>query len=142
MGDIENIKIELDYLRRKVDEEVDLKMKLKLANKEKDLSFALRLKEKIYKKIENNSSYISANGYFTHILSFIITNFRCYVYPVIKNNEPEDEINKVIQEKVIVPTFNEVQTGINYFNFTYQDIWGMVYFLAGNCHLWFDREHV
>ena len=144
MGDIEGIKEELDYLRCKIDEsaEVDLKMKLKLANREKDLLYALRLKEKIYKKIENNSSYISANGYFAHILSFVIANFRCYVYPALRKGTPNEEIDKIIYEKVIVPTFEEVQTGINFFNFNYSDIFGMVYFLAGNCHLWFDKEHV
>lgn len=144
MGDIESIKEELNYLRCKIDEseEVDLKMKLELANREKDLSFALRLKEKIYKKIESNSSYTSANGYFAHILSFIIANFRCYVYPALRNDISNEEIDKIIYEKVIVPTFEEVQTGINFFNFNYSDIFGMVYFLAGNCHLWFDKEHV
>lgn len=144
MGDIEDIKNELDYMRRKIDgtEEVDLITKLELAKKEKDFSYALRLKEKISKKIEQNSNYISANGYFAHILSFIIVNFRCYVYPAIRSDMSEKEIDKIIHEKVIIPAFDEIQTGMNFFNFTHQDILGMVYFLAGNCHLWFDKDHV
>ena len=71
----------------------------------------------------------------------IIHLFKTYVYPEISAGKGLFEIKKVVLERVFVPVSEEIQKGENYFDLDYEDINGMIYFLAGNCHIWFDKEH-
>lgn len=122
-------------------EQMDLQGKLNLASREKELFIALRLKEKVSKLIDKYSLFASANKYLTYIFAMIIHLFKTYVYPEICAEKNLFEIKKVVSERVIIPVSEEIQKGENYFDLNYEDIEGMIYFLAGNCHIWFDKEH-
>jgi hypothetical protein len=55
------------------------------------------------------------------------------IYPRVCNNEDPVLINSLISEKVINPLI--VELGDNLFDFTPDDVQGMLYFLTGNCHI-------
>ena len=141
---LQEITQELNHYIRELEnvEAVDLKGKLNLASRESELYEALRLKEKISKLIDKYSLYTSANKYLTFIFAKIIYLFKTYVYPEIYAEKNIFEIRKVVLEQVIIPVSKEIEQGENFFDLTFDDIYGMIYFLAGNCHLWFDKGHV
>ena len=141
---VEEIIYKLNYLLSDSEEfePMDLQLKLKIANREKEFNEAVRLKEQIAKCIDKYSSYEAANSYFSHILYKVLYDFRNYIYPLIKKDKSQDEINTAIYELVVRPVFNEIERGENFFRFDLSDIRGLVFFLTGNCHLWFDKGHI
>lgn len=55
------------------------------------------------------------------------------VYTLICNNAPQENIDKLITERIINPVKQEL--GINLFKYDEEDIMGMIFFLTGNCHI-------
>ena len=78
--------------------------------------------------------------------SLISTNFDIYVYPLILENQSKKYILEILNEKVIQPILeilNKEGAEDNYLNYNANDIFGMVYFLTGKCHLnWKDYDTI
>ena len=72
------------------------------------------------------------------IFSIIDNGFYTYVYPLILENQSKKYILEILNEKVIQPILeilNKEGAEDNYLNYNANDIFGMVYFLTGKCHL-------
>ena len=68
-----------------------------------------------------------------YLLAAVRSYYMLEIYPRICNNEDQMTINSLISEKIINPLI--VELGDNLFDFTHEDILGMLYFLTGNCHI-------
>ena len=72
------------------------------------------------------------------IFSIIDNGFYTYVYPLILENQSKKDILEILNEKVIQPILeilNKEGAEDNYLDYNANDIFGMVYFLTGKCHL-------
>lgn len=95
-------------------------------------------KHKYRKKLEMNRFYETAQLIDMELLAMINHNFETYVEPLIFKGEITSEIKKVVKEKVIDPIcqlLNEHGTYDDFLNYTIDDIYGMMFFLTGKCHL-------
>lgn len=127
---------DLDYLNSQVenDKVIGLEEKLKAGGRERILDYATRMKEQFHKKLMMTSQYsIAAQDVNVYILSKVQRGFMMDVYTLICNNEPEEKINAMIEEKIIKPV--KADLGINLFKYGEGDIMGMIFFLTGNCHI-------
>jgi hypothetical protein len=125
---------ELNYYYNKLDGEViGLEEKLKNANREGFIKFALRVKETYHKKLYRHQFSDTAQRINVFVLALVESYFTNIVYPKICAHASYEEINILIQENVINKVLNEL--GENVLGFTATDINGMLYFLTGNCHI-------
>lgn len=80
------------------------------------------------------------------IFSIIDNGFYTYVYPLILENQSKKYILEILNEKVIQPILeilNKEGAEDNYLDYNANDIFGMVYFLTGKCHLnWKDYDTI
>lgn len=82
--------------------------------------------------------YLSQQEIDVEIFSIIDNNFETYVFPKIKSLEDKEIIKQCLMEKVIQPILdllNKEGESDDFLNYNSNDIYGMVYFLTGKCHL-------
>ena len=99
---------------------------------------ALSQKEKYAKRVVMGEMFLAQQRIDVEIFSLISTNFDIYVYPLILENQSKKYILEILNEKVIQPILeilNKEGAEDNYLNYNANDIFGMVYFLTGKCHL-------
>lgn len=100
---------------------------------------ATRRKEKYAKKLEINRFFESAQWIDSQLFAKIKIDFEAYVEkPLINNGASKDEIIKILVEKVITPIIELINIeGENdeVLNYNAEDIFGMVYYLTGKCHI-------
>jgi hypothetical protein len=99
---------------------------------------ALRLKERYAKRVAKNEMFLAQQKIDVEIFSIIDNGFYTYVYPLILENQSKKYILEILNEKVIQPILeilNKEGAEDNYLNYNANDIFGMVYFLTGKCHL-------
>ena len=110
----------------------DLAKKLEAASRADLLDHALEWKEQFYKKLLRLQFSRQAQELFVHILSKIHTFFMLRVRPRVRAHAPRTEVDALIYE-LITELYSEV--GNSELDITMTDLEGMVYFLAGNCHI-------
>ncbi|MDV4072209.1 hypothetical protein CMT45_10855 [Elizabethkingia anophelis] len=107
---------------------------------------ALKLKEKYSKRVVIGEMYEAQQEIDVEIFSLIDNNFYTYVFPKITDGIAKSEILEALNEKVIKPILdilNRESEADNYLNYNMNDIYGMVYFLTGKCHLnWKDYDPI
>ena len=125
---------EFDYYNAKVEGDVlGLEQKLNDGNRDFLIPFALRAKEKFYKKALQFQFSESAQIINIYLLGKVESNFFNHIAPRIREGHPVHEVSSLIQELVIKPVLQELEE--NLLHFTETDINGMLYFLTGNCHI-------
>lgn len=127
---------ELDlYQRQRSDETVvGLEAKLRAANKTEELiEMAIELKEAYAKKLEKNKFFESAQRINVYLLGFARTQFIVNVYPAIRCGSSDEKVNMLMNQFVINPMLSMLE-GDTY-GFTPEDIYGILYFLTGNCFI-------
>ncbi len=105
---------------------------------EREIIRALRRKEKYAKQLELNRFYESAQVIDSEIFAKLIIDFETHIEPLINIGSKKGEIFKNVLEKVIGPTLNlinEEGEHDTYLNYSTEDIYGMIYFLTGKCHI-------
>ena len=113
---------------------IGLENKLKKGKREDLLDDALITKEKFTKKLLKYELFESAQEIYAILLAHVYYNFRTHIVPIIKEETySNSEINKLIDERVIDPLFNELDE--NVLKIYKDEINGMIYFLTGNCHI-------
>jgi hypothetical protein len=99
--------------------------------------YAESLKERITKKILRFQTSVSAQQLFAHLLADLIRRFRLVVTPAIQEGQPRSHVDRLISTEVIDPIVKGLEE--NVLGFTSEEILGMLFFLAGNCHLRWDK---
>ena len=110
----------------------DLEYKLHAASRDDLLGDALEWKEQFYKKLLSLQFSQQAQELFVHILSKIHTFFAYKIRPKVLVGASRAEIDDLIYT-LIEELYGEV--GDSELDITMTDLQGMVYFLAGNCHI-------
>ena len=126
---------ELLHYRQQVKDEkvIGLEQKLKNGNRLKYLEFAEKTKEIFVKKLLKNEHSETAQAIYAFILAKIYSGFSTYVYPKIMEGQPDEIINQHISNFIIQPL--EDLLGVNLLRIYEDEIYGMIYFLTGNCHI-------
>lgn len=106
---------------------------------ESEIIEASRRKEKYAKKLEINRFFESAQWIDSQLFAKIKIDFDAYVEkPLINKGAGKEEIIKTLVEKVITPILDLINIeGENdeVLNYNAEDIFGMVYYLTGKCHI-------
>ena len=110
----------------------DLEQKLHDAERTDLLFDGLRWKEQFSKKLTRLQFSLRAQELFVHILTKIHTYFALNVRPKVIEGAPRSEVDTLVYQ-LIHEIYEEV--GNSELDLTMTDIHGMVYFLAGNCHI-------
>lgn len=113
---------------------------------ERELLKALFLKEKYAKKVVLGEMFQAQQEIDVEIFSIIDSNFEAYVYPKIIEGLEKAIVLQCLMEKVIQPildTLNKEGESDDFLNYNSNDIYGMIYFLTGKCHLnWKDYDSI
>ena len=95
-------------------------------------------KHQYSKKLEKNKLYETAQLIDMELLAIINLNFETYVEPLIEKKAEKSLIKTCVREKIIDPIFqliNQDGQEDTFLNYNVDDIYGMVFFLTGKCHL-------
>jgi hypothetical protein len=111
-----------------VEDPLTLEDKLKAGNRADLVNFATEVKELFVKKL---SLFESAQAIHVHVLSRIYSIFETQILPMIRANTARDKVELAIQHRIIEPILVDLQE--NPFGYSHEDIYGMVYYLTGNC---------
>ena len=103
-------------------------------------------KHQYSKKLEKNKLYETAQLIDIELFAIINLNFETYVEPLIEKGAPKTEVKTCVREKIIDPIFNLINEDgqeDTFLNYNVDDIYGMVFFLTGKCHLnWANYDHL
>ena len=110
----------------------DLEHKLEDASRTDLLIAGLQWKEQFSKKLLRLQFSLQAQELFVHILSKINTFFALNVRPRVIAGASRTEIDGLVYV-LLTELYEEV--GNSELDITMTDLQGMVYFLAGNCHI-------
>lgn len=114
-------------------EVVGLKEKLTIAGREGYIDEALISSQKASRTISKLQHIKSYQIVFNHILGLILTRFRSYVLPLLKNGHDDIVINSTINSVIIEPLYNEVVNAGS--TLSPDAVEGMLYFLTEKCHV-------
>jgi hypothetical protein len=106
--------------------------------KESEIIEATRKKEKFAKRLELNKFFESAQWIDCQLFGKIKMDFEAFVLPLVNKSALKDEILKEVVLKVVQPVLDLINIeGENdeVLNYNADDIFGMVYYLTGQCHL-------
>lgn len=134
----EGIMESLKYYLTKLDG-IDMPTKLEDGGfKESEIIEATRKKERYAKKLELNRFFESAQWIDSQLFGKIKMDFEAFILPLINTGASKDEILKEVVLKVVQPVLDLINIeGENdeVLNYNADDIFGMVYYLTGQCHL-------
>ena len=138
---------DLAYFNTILDGSLGLEQKLKDGKWSKsEIDRAIRQKLKFAKKQEKYKYFQSAQYINSHLFADILLNFDDYVKPLIYSQANKVEILKAVRNNVITPILNKLNTegaDDDYLCYDAEDVYGMVYYLTGICHInWKNYENV
>ena len=110
-----------------------LDKKLEDTEFEINLKYARSAKERFSKKLFKFEYFQSAQEIFVFLLAKIESNFAMFIYPKLIESTKREEVLDLIEKHIIKPIYDEL--GDNVLGLNQVDIYGMMYFLTGNCHL-------
>jgi len=115
-----------------------LEEKLIVAGREDMLKIALLRKQAAYKAIMKQQGSRSAQTIYSFVMAEIVVNFEMSVWPLIQAKSSREVVDAAMLEKVISPALQILES--NPLMLNKMDIQGLVYFLAGNCHIRWDAD--
>ena len=138
---------DLEYYNTILDGSLGLEQKLQDGGCLKsEIDRALRQKLKFAKKQEKYKYYESAQYINSHLFAEILLKFEDYVKPLIYNHANKVEVFKAVSNDVIHPILDKLNIeGVDddYLCYDAEDVYGMVYYLTGICHInWKNYENV
>ena len=113
-----------------------LEKKLQDANRTDLIPAAVIAKEAFSKKLNKNLFSQQVQEFFVHVLSRIYLFFVHRVRPLLNSDADRSEIDTLIHDELVVEIYNEI--GACELDITPLDLFGMLYFLTGNCHIDWD----
>jgi len=116
---------------------ISLEDKLKDGDRLYLLDDALWLKQQYTKKLTKFQFYESAQEIHAFLLGVVLEKFRNVIKPMIIIGRNEEEISRCLSDNVISPILKIIQDQGCYdmMGLSSDDIEGMVYYLAGKCHI-------
>lgn len=99
---------------------------------------ARRQKQTYAKKATKYQYYEMANKIDNYLFAIVSDHFDREVLPLIEDEKPLREINQAVYDKVILPVMEElnaVGSSDTCLCYTLDDVFGMLYYLTGNCHI-------
>lgn len=104
----------------------------------KAIDKARRQKQSYAKKATKYQYYEMANKIDNYLFAIVSDHFDREVLPLIEDEKPLREINQAVYDKVILPVMEElnaVGSSDTCLCYTLDDVFGMLYYLTGNCHI-------
>lgn len=124
--------------RTKMRHTIGLEAKLKDGGfSQSAINKARRLKMYFAKKSMRFQYYESAQRIDIYLFAKICHRFDTYILPNIES-QPLSEINQMVYEMVVRPIVDEINANGScdrHLCYTEDDIFGMLYYLTGNCHI-------
>ncbi len=137
---------DLKYFRTQRD---DLDMPTKLQDgrfRDSDILSATMKKEKYAKKAEKFKFFESAQWIDCQLFAKILNEYNTHVFPLIQNETDQNQVMVAVLERVVNPVLDLINVeGENdeVLNYDAEDIYGMIYYLTGRCHInWKDYDRV
>ncbi|KQC02025.1 ABC-three component system protein [Pedobacter sp. Hv1] len=99
---------------------------------------ATKRKHMYSKKLEKNKLYETAQLIDMELFSLINLYFETYIEPLIEEGAAKTVIKQAVLEKIVQPIIDLInQDGKDdtFLNYTTEEIYGMIFFLTGKCHL-------
>jgi len=119
------------------DDRRTLAMKLAAVKRDSDIPHAERQKERFSQALHRHIAQPSAIHLYTKLLSNIDSRFRRHVKPLIEAGADQGMVNSTLQEKVLDPSLKSFDQDTG--NATAGTVDGAYYWLAGNCHIGWDK---
>jgi len=111
---------------------------------QREILRAMKFKEKYAKRVVMGEMFHAQQEIDVEIFSIIDNNFETYIYQKVLENCKRSVILECLMEKVVQPILdilNKEGESDDFLNYTANDIYGMIYFLTGKCHLnWKDYD--
>ena len=127
------------HYRTKLPQTIGLQRKLQDGGFPKTaIDKARRQKQSYAKKATKFQYFEMANRIDNYLFAIVSDHFDREVYPLIEDQKPLREINEAVYNKVIVPVWEELNTvgaADTCLCYTLDDVFGMLYYLTGNCHI-------
>jgi len=123
--------------RRTEEEFVGLEEKLEKADRKDQILDAKQKWEQFQKLLQRYQHYPSAQKLFAFFLARINDVFENHICPH-QAELSRREVDKIIEEKIVLPTIADMGSGFEHFTLTHAHIRGMIYWLADRC---FVRWH-
>lgn len=98
----------------------------------------MNYKDKYARRVVLGEMYHAQQEIDVEIFSLIDSSFCTYVFPKIEQGVAKHLVLECLMERVIQPVLNLLNIegeADDYLNYNANDIYGMVYFLTGKCHL-------
>lgn len=113
-----------------------LEEKLIAAGREAELYLAKQLKERATKAIMRHETSKTAQKIYTLVLDDIHTSFTLTSMPLIQQNA-----DPVVIDQSVLKIVREIHSslGENLLDLSVKDVWSLVYYLGGNCHIRWDK---
>lgn len=128
----------MHYLAVPTDGDVrGLEAKLRDSGRLDMLHFAMREKEAAVKMLMRYQSSRSAQRVFTILLDELHTIYILTVTPIIESGGDRAAVDEKISNALQVI---KSMLGENFLEFTVKDLLGLLFFLAGNCHIRWDKD--
>lgn len=105
---------------------------------ENEVISAIRRKERYAKRLQLNRFFESAQWIDSQLFAKIKMDFEAFILPLIDNGSPKSEILKEVVIKVVQPILDLINIegeDDEVLNYNADDIFGMVYYLTGQCHI-------
>lgn len=115
-----------------------LEQKLIDAKREDDIDEALYFKESASKFIIKYQQNLSIQYIISSILALIKKNFMHFVTPLVNNDSSIYEVNNAIDLHIIKP-IEEILSNTD-LSIHFHQVNNLLYFLAGNCHICWDKK--
>lgn len=125
------------YLAARTDGDIrGLEAKLIDSGRQDQFALAKELKERATKAIMRHQTSITAQRIYTIILDELHTNFILTVTSAIQDDASRREVDTLIQGLL---QNTKSSLGENFLQITVKDLFGLLYFLGGNCHIRWDK---
>jgi hypothetical protein len=105
---------------------------------EKEVISAIRRKEKYAKRLQLNRFFESAQWIDSQLFAKIKMDFEAFILPLIEIDSSKNEILKEVVIKVVQPVLDLINLegeDDEVLNYNADDIFGMIYYLTGQCHI-------
>lgn len=99
---------------------------------------ACRLKQRYAKKSIKYQYFEAAQRIDGYLFAVVSSRFDTYVLPLIEAHRSVADINVAVYEQVVMPVMEELNANgadDTHLCYTADDIFGMIYYLTGNCHI-------